>query len=425
MNLKIREILPKDNQALAELIRYNLKNHGLDIKGTVYFDEGLDRLSDFYIGSDTRGYFVLVDDADRVLGGIGFAEFPDFKGCAELQKLYLADEVKGKGYGYKLIEHVEKKMMEKGFTASYLETHENLKVALHTYEKSGYKQIERPKSVMHGAMTHFYFKELGVKTMEIIKVSENIYKIHTPYKDIFTTVSFIKTDKGVMIFDAASFENDVEDFILPAMNELGIKADDVKYIFISHNHSDHSGALMPLIEKLPEAVVVSRSEALHEKCSNFLFPADDETLLGVLRVVTIKGHTDDSMAVFDTRTKTLVTGDCFQVYGIFGSGDWGVNIGYPVEYLADIEKVRKLSPNTISAAHIYHPCGQIAEGESDVNRFLDLSAEPLMKIKELILDNPNCTDEELKAIYNAPKTLPTIGIRPIKAVRDAMNAGEI
>ena len=120
MNLKIREILPKDNQALAELIRYNLKNHGLDIKGTVYFDEGLDRLSDFYIGSDTAGYFVLVDDADRVLGGIGFAEFPDFKGCAELQKLYLADEVKGKGYGYKLIEHVEKKMMEKGFTASYL-----------------------------------------------------------------------------------------------------------------------------------------------------------------------------------------------------------------------------------------------------------------------------------------------------------------
>ncbi len=159
--LKIRDILPKDNKALAELIRHSLKSHGLDIPGTVYFDEGLERLSDFYLGSKTRGYFVLVDESDKVVGGIGFAEFPTFSGCAELQKLYLADEVKGRGYGYKLIRYVEEKMMERGFSASYLETHENLKVALHTYEKSGYTLIERPKDVMHGAMTHFYYKRLG------------------------------------------------------------------------------------------------------------------------------------------------------------------------------------------------------------------------------------------------------------------------
>ena len=46
-----REMTEADNEAVADLIRYNLKKYGLDIPGTVYFDEGLDRLSDFY-GND-------------------------------------------------------------------------------------------------------------------------------------------------------------------------------------------------------------------------------------------------------------------------------------------------------------------------------------------------------------------------------------
>ncbi|MBR2916823.1 MAG: N-acetyltransferase, partial [Clostridia bacterium] len=62
MNYKIREMIPEDNSAMAELIRYNLKNHGLDIPGTVYFDEGLDNLYDFYSESNKRGYYVLVDE---------------------------------------------------------------------------------------------------------------------------------------------------------------------------------------------------------------------------------------------------------------------------------------------------------------------------------------------------------------------------
>ena len=157
---RIREMIPKDNLAVAELIRYNLKKHGLDIPGTVYFDSVLDNLCEFYSDNSMRGYFVLVDENDSVLGGIGFAEFLPFEDCAELQKLYLADAVKGMGLGYKMIKYVESMMIEKGYKASYLETHSNLKVAMHTYEKSGYKKIERPKEVAHGAMTDFYYKKL-------------------------------------------------------------------------------------------------------------------------------------------------------------------------------------------------------------------------------------------------------------------------
>ncbi len=157
---KIREMAKKDNLSVAGLIRYNLKKNGLDIPGTVYFDKGIDNLYEFYSGSAKRGYYVLTDEEDNVVGGIGFDEFSAFYKCAELQKLYLADSVKGLGFGRKLIAFIEQKMLKSGFESVYLETHTNLERAIYVYEKSGYKQIERPKEVMHGAMNVFLLKEL-------------------------------------------------------------------------------------------------------------------------------------------------------------------------------------------------------------------------------------------------------------------------
>lgn len=157
----IREMRPEDNAEVAELARYNLKKNDLDIPGTVYFDPVLDNLYDFYFGKEGRGYYVLVDEKEQVVGGIGFAEFEHFPHCAELQKLYLADSAKGKGFGYVMTRFVEEKMRESGYQVSYLETHENLKIAIHLYEKSGYQPIDRPSAVMHGAMTHFYYKALS------------------------------------------------------------------------------------------------------------------------------------------------------------------------------------------------------------------------------------------------------------------------
>lgn len=55
--------------ALASLIRTNLKANGLDIPGTVYFDEGLDHLSTFY-SDPRRAYFILKED-DKHRMGIG------------------------------------------------------------------------------------------------------------------------------------------------------------------------------------------------------------------------------------------------------------------------------------------------------------------------------------------------------------------
>ena len=119
-----RLLEPNDNSILAEIIRDNLKSHNLDI------------------------------------GGIGLAELDFMDDTAELQKLYLTDDAKGHGLSYKLIELVEDTAINKGYKKMYLETHTNLKTAIHVYEKCGYKLIERPKEVVHSSMNRFYLKEL-------------------------------------------------------------------------------------------------------------------------------------------------------------------------------------------------------------------------------------------------------------------------
>ena len=157
--LNYREMSVTDDAAVAKLIRDNLKKYKLDIPGTVYFDEGLDHLSDFYV-RDERRYFVIEDANGTVIGGIGYAGFELMADTAELQKLYLADSAKGSGIGYEMIEFIENKMREAGYKQSYLETHDNLKAAIHIYEKCGYKEIERPKEVVHSAMDRFFVKAL-------------------------------------------------------------------------------------------------------------------------------------------------------------------------------------------------------------------------------------------------------------------------
>jgi len=156
--MEYRTLTAEYDAALAALIRTNLKAHHLDIPGTVYFDDGLDHLSDFY-DHEGRSYFVLLD-GEKLVGGIGLAKFEGFPDCCELQKLYLDDSVKGRGLGYQLIEKVEQEAEALGYKSIYLETHTNLQAAIHIYEKAGYKEIERPDCVVHSTMNRFYMKEL-------------------------------------------------------------------------------------------------------------------------------------------------------------------------------------------------------------------------------------------------------------------------
>ena len=93
---------------------------------------------------------------------MGLAECEAFSdpACCELQKLYLADEAKGQGISYELMQRIEEKARETGYKRMYLETHTNLQAAIHLYERCGYRETERPEGVVHSTMNRFYIKEL-------------------------------------------------------------------------------------------------------------------------------------------------------------------------------------------------------------------------------------------------------------------------
>ena len=157
-SLTLAPIDPSHDAAMAAIVRRALKAHGLDIPGTVYFDPSLAHLSAYY-DRPGRAYFVLVENG-VVLGGVGVAEFDGLEDCCELQKLYLDEEVRGRGIGYDLIRYIEDRAREMGYRRIYLETHSNLAAAIHEYQRSGYARIPQPETVIHSAMNRFFLKEL-------------------------------------------------------------------------------------------------------------------------------------------------------------------------------------------------------------------------------------------------------------------------
>lgn len=50
---------------------------------------------------------------------------------------------------------------EADYEQLYLETHSNLTTAMRLYEKLGFQEIEKPSTVLHGMMDHFYRKRLS------------------------------------------------------------------------------------------------------------------------------------------------------------------------------------------------------------------------------------------------------------------------
>ena len=147
--------------------------------------------------------------------------------------------------------------------------------------------------------------------------------------------------------------------------ELGVSAERVCALALTHNHGDHGGGLARLAELFPTAAV----RALEPLSLPRYTPlADGEMLAGDLQTVHLPGHTSHSVGYLDRRTKTLLSGDCLQLGGI---GKYRNGIKYPTFYLESIEKLRAMDIGRIVAAHEFDPLGSLAEGSEAVARYLN------------------------------------------------------
>lgn len=156
----IRTIVPSDNAEIARIIRAVLEEFGAARPGTVYTDPTTD---DLYALFETPGSAYFIAELDgKMLGGCGV--FPT-KGLpdnyAELVKLYLLPEARGKGIGKMLMETCALSAKESGYTHLYLETMPELSIAVDLYERVGFRYLDAPCGVSgHHACNLWMLKEL-------------------------------------------------------------------------------------------------------------------------------------------------------------------------------------------------------------------------------------------------------------------------
>lgn len=174
--ITIRNIQSSDNQVLAKIIRTSLEEHDLARPGTVYTDPTTDDLSKVF---KTPGSVYLVAEEDGIiLGGCGI--FPTKglpAGHAELVKLYLRKETRGKKLGFELITRSMDWAAEFGYTHIYLETFAELASAVGLYKTLGFQNLMAPMGESgHDACEIWMLKKLNEITTHSFPASSPLYQ---------------------------------------------------------------------------------------------------------------------------------------------------------------------------------------------------------------------------------------------------------
>lgn len=158
--MQIREIEEKDNSTMEQIIKRSLESFELNIPGTAYFDPQLGSLAQFYKQQSNAKYWVVVNEQDAVVGGVGIAPFGLKRDICELQKLYISPEVQGMGLSKDLMK-VALGFARLHYTHCYLETLDKLQTANLLYTKLGFQQLDSPlDGSEHSAMDAWYMKKL-------------------------------------------------------------------------------------------------------------------------------------------------------------------------------------------------------------------------------------------------------------------------
>ena len=129
---------------------------------------------------------------------------------------------------------------------------------------------------------------------------QDIYRLTIPFQSVYTSVFLIKTEDGYILIDCATTKEDVDGYIIPALEKYGISLSDVKKIVITHDHSDHAGGLPQILKRIPHIEVVKELTRLADGVCTY----------------PLYGHTKDFVGVLDERSGTLISGDGLQGAGI-------------------------------------------------------------------------------------------------------------
>ena len=130
---------------------------------------------------------------------------------------------------------------------------------------------------------------------------EGIYRLKVPFDTVYTSVFLIETDEGAVLVDCATTTEDVDEIILPALMEQGVRLEALRALVLTHRHSDHAGGL-------------SRLLSLHSALKIFDF-YHYGNITGI-RFMPLPGHTKDSLGILAMESGILISGDGLQGDGV-------------------------------------------------------------------------------------------------------------
>lgn len=262
--------------------------------------------------------------------------------------------------------------------------------------------------------------ENSKKFVEIVK---GIYLLKTPAGAVWSGIIFVDGRQKVLIDSGDSADN-IDNLLLPALQELGYQLSDMDWLCNTHCHGDHIGGHHRIMHLGGVNVKVAAYERSLAKLKNPLedskkiravFPRysapapeklqgvavnrvlkDGEMVTERLQVIAAPGHDDDCICFYDTETKTLISGDSLQ-----GNGTSSQGTALCMDIDAYLETLKKLEAEdivNIISAHPYLDTGSIALGRQESSRYLE-------QCREIIDHYETYIGEELKKGVDDPVQL--------------------
>ncbi len=233
----------------------------------------------------------------------------------------------------------------------------------------------------------------GVKpfSTEPEQLYDGVTRLCVPFEDIFTSVYVLLEGERCAVLDSADKAEDVQRYLFPF---LQAKQWTPEYLICSHFHGDHCGGSQTLLAAYPDCKAVGFAPSSPFPAERWIQAEDGRMLFDRFALLRLPGHTDDSLAVYDMKTKVLFTCDCLQQCGVsrYGTGITDANA-----YVHSVARVRSLNVEALVAAHNFVPGGDIAEGKAAVAAYLNVCIDTLVNTKTFIDAHENgmemCSDE--------------------------------
>jgi putative acetyltransferase len=146
----IRPIEPRDNIAMAAVIRSVMPEFGADGPGFAIHDAEVETMYEAY--AQPRSSYFVVERDGVVIGGGGVAPLENAEpDVCELRKMYFLPQARGIGAGSAMMQRCLDAARAHGFRRCYLETLTGMDAAQALYKRSGFTALCAPM----GGTGHF------------------------------------------------------------------------------------------------------------------------------------------------------------------------------------------------------------------------------------------------------------------------------